>query len=318
MISDRRIWKDSAARSLQSASQDPKKWILIHTGVVLVAALIMMVVDYLLEQGIGDTGGLGGIGVRSVLTTAQSVMHYAQVLLLPFWQMGYTFCCLQLARGNEVRPRSLTEGFRRFGPVLRLMLLQWALYMAIAMICVYISSFIFTMLPFSASMMEALEAAMTTGELTEEALMQIMEDAYVPILITFSVVFIPVVLPFFYKYRMAAYCLLDDPKMGALAALRESSRMMRGNRLTLAKLDVSFWWFYLLDILVSAISYGDLLLPLVGVRLPWPEDANYFLFFIPYALCQLALYWWRRNEVEVTYAHVYLSWQEPPQALSQQ
>ena len=32
----------------------------------------------------------------------------------------------------------------------------------------------------------------------------------------------------------------------------------------------------------------------------------FLLFFVLYLCAQLALYWWKRNEVAVTYAHAYL------------
>ena len=304
---DRRTLQNSAAQSLQEASSNPKVLILIHTGAVLAVTFGVMLVDWLLEQGIGNTGGLSGIGLRAILSTVQSIMHYAQLLILPFWQMGYTFCCLQLAKKEQVGPGSLLSGFRLFAPVLRLMLLQWAIYMALGFVCIQIASVLFAILPWFAPILQSLEAVMATGELTEAALLQISQEAFGPLMITYLAVFIPVVLPFFYQYRMTAYCLWDDPKKGAIAALRESRRMMRGNRLALAKLDLSFWWFYLLDCLILVISYGDLLLPLLGISIADPAGIHYFLFFLLYALCQLGLYRWRRNEVELTYVHAYLT-----------
>ena len=94
--------------------------------------------------------------------------------------------------------------------------------------------------------------------------------------------------------------------------MRASSELTRYRRLGLFKLDLSFWWFYLLNAGTLVLCYGDVLLNLMGVSLPWSEDVSYFLFLVLYAAAQLALYWWRKNEVDVTYAQVYTDLQNPP------
>ena len=54
-----------------------------------------------------------------------------------------------------------------------------------------------------------------------------------------------------YRYRMAIYILLDNPKMSAMACLRESSRMMKGHKAEMFVFDLSFFGWYFL----SAIPY---------------------------------------------------------------
>ena len=81
--------------------------------------------------------------------------------------------------------------------------------------------------------------------------------------------------------------------------------MMFKNRMNLFKVDLSFWWFYLLQALTVLVAYGNELLPLMGVELPWSGKVSYFVVLI---LCyggQLALFWWKCNEVQLTYAACY-------------
>ena len=122
-IKDRSALKAAADQSLANASCDPKKLILIHSGALLALTLLLTVVDYLLEKGIGTTGGLSGMGLRSVLETVQTTLYVAQAVVLPFWQIGYVFVTMKLARGEQTGMTGLLEGFRRFGPVLRLQIL---------------------------------------------------------------------------------------------------------------------------------------------------------------------------------------------------
>jgi uncharacterized membrane protein len=106
---------------------------------------------------------------------------------------------------------------------------------------------------------------------------------------------------------MAEFVLMDDRRFGATLAFYNSRVLMRKNRWKLFQLDLSFWWFYALELLISIIAYGDLILPLVGLELPWSSTVSYYVFLILCYIGQLALYWWRGNEVQVTYAMAFRS-----------
>lgn len=316
---DSRALKDAAHLSLANASCNPKKLVLTHTGIILLASLVLTVVDYLLEKGIGTTGGLSGMGLRSMLETVQTVLRYGQSLALPFWQMGFTFAMLRLARGEAASTGALAEGFRRFGPVLRLKFCVGCVYFTVGMACSYISSTIFMLTPFAKPMMEQLMPILNDTALIEDptalenAMLAAMESALVPLLIIFLLVFLILAAPVAYRLRMADRCLLDAPQEGAVHAIRRSLRLTKGNCIRLLKLDLSFWWFYLLDALVTAVAYGDLLLTAMGIDTGLSTEFTYFGFFALYLLCQLALYYWKRDEVETTYAHAYNVLQGPRQ-----
>ena len=123
---DRREVRRTATETLAAADRSHKKLVLIHTGVMLTLTFILMLIDLLLSQKISATGGLGGISTRSTLTTIQSALRLAELAVIPFWQVGYTYLTLRLSQGQSVSFKTLTEGFMRLGPVLRLLLLQKA------------------------------------------------------------------------------------------------------------------------------------------------------------------------------------------------
>lgn len=303
------LLKNRSADSLARA-ENPKGMILFHTGVVLLLALLIALVDHLLAQAIENTGGLAGMTTRSMLSTAQSTLHILQIAFIPFWQMGYTFYTLQVARGNATGYGTFAEGLRRFGAVLRLNLFTGAIYMLVSIAAAYVSSFLFMMSPWGAAMLEPIYEMAYSGAMDTEALEQVINtisvDAALPIFLIFIPCFLLLCAPFFYRFRMAAFWLMDHPKGGALAAMHNSRKMLQGKRMALLRMDLRFWWFYLLDLLVTAICYGDLLLETLGVALPFSQDAAYFIFLGIYMICQLALYYWRQNEVGLTYAHLYL------------
>lgn len=311
-IRDRRSLKSAAAQALSGAS-DPKKMILLHAGAMLLLSLILTVADYLLENAISGTGGLSGLGTRSILSTVQSCLRLVQLIVLPFWQIGYTFVTVKFFRRERTEPYDLCVGFHRFLQVLRLMLMQGIVYLAIGFAATQVSTYLFMMTPWGQPLMESMMGTMYSTDIDAmyTAMEAALDEAYVPLLCCSLVSFLVLATPFFYRLRMAQYILLEDPQMGAFAALLQSNRMMKGNMWALIRLDLSFWWFYALDVLVSVICYADKLLMLVGVTLPVSVDVAFFVSFAVYLVCQLALYWWRKNEVSTTYAAFYEALKQP-------
>ena len=302
---DRRAVKHTVRQTLAETESNHKKLVLIHSGVMLALTFVLMLIDLLLSQKIGTTGGLGGISTRSTLATIQSALRLAQLAIIPFWQVGYTFLTLQLSKKEPVSFKTLTEGFLRLGPVLRLFLLQLVLYVIIGIVCVNISTTVFMMTPWSEPLFEIAQAMQQGVQYTNEALLAATAEFAIPLTVISLAIFLGVSAPFFYRYRLAMYSLLDDDQTMALAAMRNSRILTKGHRMAIFKLDLSFWWFYACELLVAALAFLDLILPSLGVTLPIPQEAATFLCFGIYAAAQLGLHYWRKNEVNVAYAQVY-------------
>ncbi len=296
------------ARQSLDAAQSPKKVILLHTGATLLLSLLLMLVDYLLEQQIGTTGGLSGIGTRSILETARSVLQLISGIVIPFWQMGYLYYTLKVAQGNDGGYAGLLQGFRRFGAVLRLKLLMAGIVFLVMMASSYLSSSIFMLTPWSEPLLQSL-IPMLSGEMDADAMLDIYESiplsAIAPMMVIFLISFIALIIPVLYRYRMAELWLLDHPEHGAFASARNSRRMMHRNCIAVFRIDLRFWWFFALELLISVVGYADLLLPRLGIVLPFDPETAYFAFFCAYLVLQMALYLWKQNEVSVTYAQVY-------------
>lgn len=292
--------KKSARESIASSNSNPRRLVIIYTALAILVSFFLTVVNYSLDQMMSNSGGLDGMGMRSSLTTAQIMLQLAQLLVLPFWQIGYTYVTLKLARRQEVATRDLTEGFRRFGPVLRYNLLQSVIYGAITLLCINLASTVFMFTPWAAGYKDAVASGAS-----EEQLELLMSNASIPMIIIALVFAALLVIPVMYRLRMASYRLMDHPEEGALAALQASRYMTKHRCIELFKVDLSFWWFYVLDLLVGGISYGGVILTLLNIQLPFSSSVIYFGCFVLYLLARLALYAWKQNEVSVTYAHAY-------------
>lgn len=310
-IRDRRAIHHAADERLAASKADAQKVLLIYVGIITVLSLAIAVISTLLSDRIANTGGLSNMGLRSILSTGQSVLPLLQSVVALGLEIGYCTAALRISRGESISSDTLFGGFRRFFPMLRSQLLMGAIYLGIVFLCMYPSCYIFLLLPISNKFYEVAtplmeSASMLSGVpvLSDAAAMEV-ANTMLPMFWIFGVLFLLVFIPLHYRYRLVVYRIVDQPRPGAMAALRESRTLMRRNRFALFRLDLSFWWFYLLQGLVAVVCYGDLLLPMVGIRLPWSGTVNYFLFMGLSLVLQTVVYYFFMNRVAVAYAVAY-------------
>lgn len=310
---DPRNIKQYTTEALQDASYDPKKLALLHTGVVVLFSLITALLSHVLQLFANTAGGLSGIAFRSAIESAQVVLSLAGTLVLPFWQVGFLYVALRFSRKQSVGPHSLLEGFRRFGPVLRLNLLLLAVAMGVMMVCTYITNIIFMFSPFSDNLQETLNTMLqATGATTisEEMLLQLLPHAGW-FFVIYGAVLIIVGLPMYYRYRMSEFALMNGAP-GALAAMRESTFLSFRRRMAMFKFDLSFWWYYLLQLLISAVAYADVLLKAAGISLPVSDTVLYWVLFGLYAILTLLFAWKYSAFYQTAYARYYELLRENP------
>ncbi len=315
MVLDSQTLRNEAEQALEAADYSPKRLMLLHTAVVIGVNLALSLVDYLLSQSIGSTGGLEGIGTRSVLETLRSLLRMGSLLALPFWEIGLLFTALRIVRRQEVRPAQLMAGFASFGPVLRMNVLRSLLYFGVLFLAVQLGTNIYLLTPWGAPMvalMEQMLAAGTTdpaGFMTEAMAWEIMAG-FAPIVAVLACLFL---IPLSLRLRMMDYCLLDDPRAGAFRALGRSMQLTRKRSWKLLKIDLHFWWFYALELLTVIVGYGDQLLAIWGVQLPMSAEVASIAFLTLGLALQLGLYVWKRDLVLATYAEAYESLLPPPE-----
>lgn len=298
-----------AKRSVADASYSPKRLALIHTGIVAAAGVLISLLSYLLDMGIGNTGGLSGMGTRAILETAQAFLQTAYSVLTPFWALGFVAAAISLCRRREATPHTLTKGLRRFGPVVRMILLELVIYFAVIMVAGQIGSLLFSFTPWFTRLEEMVGSLDVADADYLEAVYAMMEGAdggvFLIMLLFVLAPMIALAVPIAYRLRFAQYLVMDDPKCGAFAAVIGSFHMTKGNCMSLLKIDLRYWWFYGLELLVSVLSMGDLLLPLFGIPLNMGIETASTLFYLLALGCQLALYAWKKPQVFTTYALLY-------------
>ncbi len=295
-----RAVKSAARSALHHPSYDPKKLGLIYAGVSTGVALLITLINYLLSQQIHTSGGIAGLSTRGILSTIQMLLPILSALFIPLWEIGMLRAGIGYMRNEQIAPNTLTAGLRRFGPVLRLLLLRGVLLIAISFVTANISSILFSLTPFSASLQEFANAFLTSGEITEEMIAQIL-PALTPLYAIFFFVFCVIAIPFFYRLRMADFIIMDKPA-GAMSAMLFSFRFMRGNAFKLFKLDFSFWWYYAISLAAAVISYLPEILQLGGISLPLSGNALFFLCYGISLLIQFILTWQSAGYMQTSYA----------------
>ena len=314
-IHDRRELQAEARRIL---AQNPieKRIVLLFAGASALLSLLAALATYLLDMGIAGTGGLSGMQLRSVLSTAQQLLSALVTVALPFWTLGYIHTTLRMARGHRATESSLLEGFRRFGPGLRLMLLQNLLFTCLFMLCFYVVFLVLGMTPLAAPAFEIMEPLVEQylsdpTWMPDDATYLALMEALLPILVCGLIAACAVLVPLSYRLRLTQLRIMDDPRCRARQAMADSFRATRGNCLALFRLDLRFWWFWLLEGLLTVIAFGDMLLPLVGVTLPLAPEVASLAFSILAMVLQLALYYGYQNQIRVTYALAYATLLDP-------
>ncbi len=297
----------------QRLTQVPQKnrILLIYIGLTMGLSALVTVITYVLGLQLDNFGGLRHITTRTLISTVQTVLPLVQSVFSLCLSLGFTAAMLRIARGQYVSPQTLRLGFDRFWVLLRCEVIKILIYFGVMFTSIYLGIMLYMVSPLSKGVVALLTPYLAELSPLDGGLVlptevyaqfnQMIWPAYLICALLVGVLLVPMV----YSYRMAHYVIIDRPALGAMAALRESKQMMRGCRMALFKLDLRLWWYYLSTIAATAIGYGDVILPMLGVALPFSGTLGYFVFYGAYLAAIFVIYYFLLCRVEVTYALAY-------------
>lgn len=299
-IRNPRELKSAAAHAL-SVGREPKKLILGYACAFTLLALVVSVIDFAVSSELDKAVGLSNLGLNSLLSTVQVILPIAQTLVVLCLSLGYQSGMLRIGRKLYADHNELKTGFRRFWPLLRCTALQAVLYFALCFLLIYPTIALFMLTPFSNNFWTLYNSITVVDE---SAIMQV-SDSLMPMMVIFLILYLAACIPIQFHFRMAHFILLDKPQEGAFSALRGSFRMMRRNCLNLFKVDLHLWWYHLAVAAMTVISYGNLLLPLLGISLPWSDTVSFYVFYGIYLAGMFGVDYFLRNRAELTYVMAY-------------
>ncbi len=299
--------KAGARESLRRGPANSKKWILIHTAVTAGAGLFVSCLQLLLSKWSLSADGLGDMGFRAILDTVVSVLSYAHMGFALFWGAGLTYVAICLNRRQPVGRETLLSGLRLWGPVLRMYLVKGIFLFLAVLLGTQLGMVLFLFTPGAREIYEAAMEMTQTGimdpslVLTDAQLLALTDKMFPFALGTSAVLLIPVL----YFLRMMDYLVMDRPELRIWFAFRMSFYLVRKNLKRLLKLDLSLWWFWLLELMVAAVCWGDVLLALAGVQIGMDPDILSLAFYAGGLGLQLGLYWWKKDYICTVYAAAY-------------
>ncbi len=309
--------KKQAAAILRERKPDYRTLVLMHSAVSVAFLLLTAIISFFLNRAMEGNQGLAGLGTTAILQTAQTILNLTGNVLLPFWQLGILYTSIRTARREYTDFSMLTQGFRHAGSLLRYFLLMFLILMGLAIACSNVIVTLSMFLPTPPALMEALESV-EPGDM--EGMMQALEQmprnlllAYtIPLAVIYIAGYGTLAILLSYRFRMSRYLLLDESGMRVRQSLKVSNRMTKGEKVNLFKLDLSFWWYYLLQIGISGIVYIPDILSVFGVQLPVSANVANLLAYVLYCVVNLVLVWFVEAYYQTTMACAYevLKYQE--------
>ena len=288
------------------------KLVLVYCGVLALLSMGSSGLNLLLESRIGQTGGLGGLGMRSVIQTVQTILDFVNLFFSPFWSAGFLLAMLAMVRGTAPRVEMLTGGFRRFGRILGGLAFEYLAVIALTIAAVNLGSILFAMTAAGRELTAQLEPLMADpnfftpeGAVNLEMLpVEALTQAALPLAALTGMTLVPMLIWLGYGFRMAMYLMMERP-IGGIRAHMESIRLMRGHKWQIFKLDLRFWWYYLLGAAVTCVGYLDVILGLLGIAVPIHSTVLFFGTLAVYFVLQTALCLWKKCEVDGAYVLAY-------------
>lgn len=293
--------------------REPKKLVTAYACVIVGLSLLVTLADLWLEDQISGTSGLSNLGNRAIFSTAQVALPMVASFVSMCLELGYLGGMMRIVRGQYADHTDLKIGFRKLWPLVRMSLFQGAVYFTATLLAVQLGSTIFAMTPLADPMLEILTPLMESGTAAiDEATLNALMGTMGPMFIITGIVSLLLVIPILHRYRMANYCLLDEPNGRALVALRTSSRIMRRRFLSMLKIDLSLWPYYAATLVMTLIMYLDMILATLGIVIPMDARLLSLLVYCAALAVQFLIQFTLRNKVEATYLAAYEQLREKP------
>lgn len=282
--------------------------VLVYCGVIAALSLGSSGLNLVLNDQISTTGGLDGLGLRSILQTVQQVLSYINVFFTPFWSAGFLFAMLNMVRGESSKCSDLLEGFRRFGRVLMATLYESLLTISLVFSTFLLAMLLFSFTPMADKFLELMvpitsdpNIYLPDGTINMELIpAEAITMGSIPLICIWMVLLLSACIYLSYCFRMGPYLMMER-KIGGVAALMISRRMMRGHKWQMLKLDLRLWWYHGLGVLVSVVCYLDVILALLGIPAPLGEIPMFFATLGAYCVLLTALSLWKKCDVDAAY-----------------
>lgn len=273
-----RLHQEARTR-LSDQNPQAKQLVRVYALVWALVIIAVSLLSYYLTELATSMTGLTRVTARSRVQTIALVVPLVASLALIVWDAGYSGAALDLARGNAPEWKRMTWGFGQ----LHRLLVCGLLFMAVFFAMSYVVTF-------------------TVVLLFPSLLMPTDESSNMIFLAVGSSVLMLVMYWLIYNRRLLFFFAAEHDKVPSSLLPRLSINLLRGYRWQFFRIDLSFWWYYVLKVLIAMLPYVSLFLPETYVQYLAAIDLGLMGIYVA---ATAALEMGCRNRIWVTYALAY-------------
>lgn len=272
--------KRASLTRLRRYGKRPYKLAFYSVAIALAVQLLVDAMGYWVATYQGGEG-LDGMGSVTMIQTVHELLSTVVSVLSPLWTLGFTAAIMAFMDWQDPQDTVLLKGLRRWWEFLKLYLLE-GIFMFFLMIAVSMPiGFLVSLTPWGREPVNLPDPEIV-GEVKYIAAAV---DAAAPLLILYALAFLVVGMFFAYRLRFTNYLILNG-WIGVWSAMVTSFQMTKGYVWSMIKLDLSYWWYYLLTGVLMGVYVAVVML---GYNLGYSYNTIFWLAYAAYALGSLAL-----------------------------
>lgn len=272
--------KRASLTRLRRYGKRPYRLAFYSVAIALAVQLLVDAMGYWVATYQGGEG-LDGMGSVTMIQTVHELLSTASSLLTPLWTLGFTAAIMAFMDWQDPEDTVLLKGLRRWWEFLKLYLLEGILMFFLMMAVIMPITYLYALTPWAKDLMNIPDPEIV-GEVKFVAAAV---DAAAPLLILYALAFLVVGMFFAYRLRFTNYLILNG-WIGVWSAMVTSFQMTKGYVWSMIKLDLSYWWYYLLTGVLMGVYVAVVLL---GYNLGYSYNTIFWLAYAAYALGVLAL-----------------------------
>lgn len=284
--------------------------ILVYTLVTLGVNLVVLFLGQYLAGATDDLGGLTNAGSRAALGSLSMLLPLVSSLGLMLLDAGFSCSVLDVSRGRDPQPKDLLQALPQTHKILWTGVKMTLLMIPVMYLLAMVISMVIT--PVILSQSEALVTAFleaTSQQQQMEAMMAILTPERLNGMVTGMLILsYGFLLILFFRRRLAFFFLQDHPDVPAGFLSKGSIGLLKGYSKDFLRLDLGFWWYYVLIGVSVGLSMLD---PAWFSFLPISSEAVTMILSVIGLVLQAALFYYGKSRIWIAYALAYdqvLTW----------
>lgn len=272
--------KRASLTRLRRYGKRPYKLAFYSVAIALAVQLLVSAMGYWVTTYQGGEG-LDGMGSVTMIQTVHELLSIVVSVLSPLWTLGFTAAIMAFMDWQDPQDTVLLKGLRHWWDFLKLYFLEGIFMFLVVLAVILPVTYLYALTPWAKDL-----ANIPDPEIVGEVkFVAAAADEASPLIIIYVLALIAVLVPISYRLRFTNYLILNG-WIGVFSAMVTSFQMTKGYVWSMIKLDLSFWWYYLVTGLLALVYAAVVML---GLDLGFSFHTVFWLCCVLFALGVLAL-----------------------------